>query len=150
MCNAIKYLVIPIAVCLVLLGCSSESDSKENPPQPKVTTPAAPVTPVAPSRIVDTLSLAGITLEVTIGGTLSPSAELDVALVQTSGSPAIAIRLWVGDESGLGSVKIKVHSHGASYHAVPQAPSTLPENCALWIEVQSATGEREAGSISLQ
>ena len=149
MCNTGNYLIISTTACLLFLGCSSESESQENTPQPKATPPASRVETVAPSHTENTLSLAGITLEVTIGGTLASSTELDVALVQTSGSHAIAIRLWVGDESGVGSVKTKVHSHGSSYHAVSQIPATLPENCALWIEVESASGQREAGSISL-
>jgi hypothetical protein len=95
------------------------------------------------------MSLAGITLKVAIKGTLSPGAEIDVELVQTSGSPAIAIRLWVGNETGVGSAKTKSHSHGASHHAVPQAPNPLPANSALWIEIESAMGERESGSIAL-
>mgnify|MGYP005820271381 FL=1 len=149
MCNTIKTLFISITICLVLLGCTSESDSQEQAPKPRATAPTPQVVPVTPSRTTVTMSLAGITLEVAIKGTLSPGAEIDVELVQTSGSPAIAIRLWVGNETGVGSAKTKSHSHGASHHAVPQAPNPLPANSALWIEIESAMGERESGSIAL-
>ena len=149
MCNTIKTLFISITICLVLLGCTSESDSQEQAPKPRATAPTPQVVPVTPSRTTVTMSLAGITLKVAIKGTLSPGAEIDVELVQTSGNPAIAIRLWVGNETGVGSAKTKSHSHGASHHAVPQAPNPLPANSALWIEVESAMGERESGSIAL-
>jgi hypothetical protein len=149
MCNTIKTLFISITICLVLLGCTSESDSQEQAPKPRATAPTPQVVPVTPSRTTVTMSLAGITLKVAIKGTLSPGAEIDVELVQTSGSPAIAIRLWVGNETGVGSAKTKSHSHGASHHAVPQAPNPLPANSALWIEIESAMGERESGSIAL-
>ena len=149
MCNTIKTLFISITICLVLLGCTSESDSQEQAPKPRATAPTPQVVPVTPSRTTVSMSLAGITLEVAIKGTLSPGAEIDVELVQTSGSPAIAIRLWVGNETGVGSAKTKSHSHGASHHAVPQAPNPLPANSALWIEIESAMGERESGSIAL-
>jgi len=149
MCNTIKTLFISITICLVLLGCTSESDSQEQAPRPRATAPTPQVVPVTPSRTTVTMSLAGITLKVAIKGTLSPGAEIDVELVQTSGSPAIAIRLWVGNETGVGSAKTKSHSHGASHHAVPQAPNPLPANSALWIEIESAMGERESGSIAL-
>ena len=149
MCSTIKTLFISITVCLALIGCTSESDSQEQAPKPRVTLPPPQVVPVAPSRTTASLSLAGITLRVTMKGTLQPGAEIDVQLVQTSGSPAIGIRLWVGNESGVGSVKTKSHSHGASHHAIPQAPNPLPANSALWIEVESAMGERESGSIAL-
>lgn len=149
MCNTIKTLFISITICLVLLGCTSESDSQEQAPKPRATAPTPQVVPVTPSRTTVTMSLAGITLKVAIKGTLSPGAEIDVELVQTSGSPAIAIRLWVGNETGVGSAKTKSHSHGASHHAVPLAPNPLPANSALWIEIESAMGERESGSIAL-
>jgi len=149
MCNTIKTLFISITICLVLLGCTSESDSQEQAPRPRATAPTPQVVPVTPSRTTVTMSLAGITLKVAIKGTLSPGAEIDVELLQTSGSPAIAIRLWVGNETGVGSAKTKSHSHGASHHAVPQAPNPLPANSALWIEIESAMGERESGSIAL-
>ena len=149
MCNTIKTLFISVTVCTVLLGCTSESDSQEQAPKPRATAPTPQVVPVTPSRTTVTMSLAGNTFEVTVKGTLSPGAEIDVELVQTSGSPAIAIRLWVGNESGVGSAKTKSHSHGASHHAVPQAPNPLPANSALWIEIESAMGERESGSIAL-
>lgn len=149
MCNTIKTLFISITICLVLLGCTSESDSQEQAPKPRATAPTPQVVPVTPSRTTVTMSLAGITLKVAIKGTLSPGAEIDVELVQTSGIPAIAIRLWVGNETGVGSAKTKSHSHGASHHAVPQAPNPLPANSALWIEIESAMGERESGSIAL-
>ena len=149
MCNTIKTLFISITICLVLLGCTSESDSQEQAPKPRATAPTPQVVPVTPSRTTVTMSLAGNTFEVAVKGTLSPSAEIDVELVQTSGSSVIAIRLWVGNETGVGSAKTKSHSHGASHHAVPQAPNPLPANSALWIEIESAMGERESGSIAL-
>ena len=149
MCNTIKTLFISITVCSVLLGCTSDSESEEQAPKPRVTLPTPQVVPVAASRTTVTMSLAGNTFKVAVKGTLSPGAEIDVELVQTSGSPAIAIRLWLGNESGVGSTKTKSHSHGTKHHAVPQAPNPLPENSALWIEVESAMGERETGSIAL-
>ena len=149
MCNTIKTLFISVTVCTVLLGCTSENESQEQAPKPRITLPTPQVVPIATSRTTVTMSLAGNTFEVAVKGTLSPGAEIDVELVQTSGSPAIAIRLWVGNETGVGSAKTKSHSHGPSHHAVPQAPNPLPANSALWIEIESAMGERESGSIAL-
>ena len=149
MCNTSKTLFISITVCSVLLGCTSDSESEEQAPKPRVTLPTPQIVPIATSRTTSTMSLSGNTFEVAVKGTLSPGAEIDVELVQTSGSPVIAVRLWVGNESGVGSAKTKSHSHGASHHAVPQAPNPLPVNSALWVEVESAMGERESGSIAL-
>ena len=149
LCNTIKTLFISVTVCLALLRCTSESDSQDQAPKPRITNPAPQVVPVAPSRTTVTMSLAGNTFEVTVKGILSPGSKIDVELAQTSGSRTTAIRLWVGNESGVGSAKTKSHSHGTKHHAVPQVPNPLPANSALWIEVESAMGERETGSIAL-
>ena len=156
MCNTMKYISVTLfSVCLSLVGCNN-SNSQENAPTPTPQPTAKPVTdsgnglndgdPTTPSNV---LTVAGVTLQVNVRGTLAPNVALDVAIVQTSGNPAAAIRIWVGDESGVGSTKTKVHSHGNSYHAHVQAPATLPANCALWVEVQTADGQRESGSIPL-
>ena len=146
-----------ISFALLLLGCGNENESKVSPPQPSppLVTPEVEISNQGDSQspsaqATNSVTLAGITLEVTVGGALWPNAEFDIQLIQTGGSRVTAIRLWVGDESGVGSVKTRVHSHGASYHATAQAPSTLPENCALWIEVQNASGERETSSVALK
>ena len=143
-----------ITLSLSLVGCGDEP--QKTPTAPEVI-PPAPVVDISDepvststSELVETISLAGNTYSVTVKGSIAPNAVVDVSIVQTSRTPAAAIRVWVGDESGVGSMKIRVHSHGARSHARPQAPSTLPENSAIWIEVQLADGTSETGSIAVQ
>jgi len=144
-------------VLLVCFGCNNETDSTAvTPPSP------SPVTATTDSTEQDTteldsnqqykqtVTLAGITLEITVQGTISPNATLDVSLLQTAGGHASAIRLWVGDESGVGSVKTKTHSHGSAAHAHVQAPATLPADTAVWVEVQTPSGAKESGKIEPQ
>lgn len=155
--NTTKSLALSsISFALLLSGCGNEDDTKVNAPQPspQLVTPEVEIpkqgdTQSPSAQATNSVTVAGITLEVTVRGALWPNAEFDIHLIQTGGSRVTAIRLWVGDESGVGSVKTRVHSHGASYHATAQAPSTLPEECALWIEVQNASGERETTFIAL-
>ena len=145
-----------IALCLSFFGCSNENEttnSEIKPPSP-IVTPPSPGDDTSrdtndTSRTVNTVTLAGVTLNITIQGSLAPNAVLDVSLVQTAGRPATAFRVWIGDESGVGSIKTKTHSHGNSSHVHARAPATLPANCAVWIEVQNAEGERESGSVGL-
>ena len=153
--NIKKILALPaISTCLLLSCCGTEGETQESAPKqtPQLETLAVEnsnqsQTRAIPTQKVHAVTLAGINLEVTVGGTLVPNADIDVQLIQTSGNRATAIRLWVGDASGVGSVKTRVHSHGASYHATAQVPATLPTNCALWIEVQNSAGQRESISI---
>ena len=105
-----------ITLSLSLVGCGDE-------PQKTPQTPTAPEVnllhlllifqdePISTStsELVETISLAGNTYRVTVKGSIAPNAIVDVSIVQTSGTPAAAIRVWVGDESGVGSMKIRVH-----------------------------------------
>ena len=142
---------------LVLIGCGSDSQDKTSAPEP-----VAPLAKVAPTinnthgnistetpGVAKTITVAGNTFNVTVKGSITPNAVLDVSIVQSSGPAAAAIRVWVGDASGVGSMKIKVHSHGASSHAHAKAPAKLPANSALWIEVQNADGTSGSGSIQV-
>ena len=137
-----------------LIGC--DSNSSEPSPTPEVKPPAPAVTNTDDtinngiSQSTNTLTIGNITLQVTVKGSITPNGSLDVSLIQTSGPPAAAIRVWVGDASGVGSMKTRTHSHGSSSHAHAKAPATLPADSALWIEVQNADGTSGSGSLSLK
>ena len=143
-----------ITLCLSLIGCGDEP--QKTPPTPEVKPPAPVVEnkdesgSTGTSRIREIMMVvAGNTFRVLVKGSIAPSAVLDVSIVQTSGTPAAAIRVWMGEASGVGSVKTKSHSHGASSHVHAQAPAKLPANSELWIEVQNADGTSGSGSVEL-
>ena len=142
-----------IVLSLSLVGCSG--DTPQTPPTPEVK-PPAPVVDTAEKNIsvgasekIETITIAGNTYRVTVKGSIAPNAVIDVSIIQTSRTPAAEIRVWIGDKSGVGSMKTRVHSHGARSHARPQAPATLPGNRALWIEVQHTDGTAGSGSVNL-
>lgn len=131
------------------------SDNSQTPPIPDVKPPAPVVDtseetiPTGAPKHVETISVAGNSYRVTVKGSIAPNAILDVSIIQVGGTLATAIRVWVGEVSGVGSVKTRVHSHGERSHARPQSPATLPENSALWIEVQRTNGATESVSVHL-
>jgi hypothetical protein len=141
-------------IFLACFGCKNETDATAvTPPKPVPITTTVEI-PEEDTLKIDnaqpykqTITLAGITLDVTIQGTIAPNAMLDVNILQTAGGHASAIRLWVGDESGVGSLITKTHSHGATSHAHVQAPAKLPSGSAIWVEVQTPSGEKERGKI---
>ena len=139
-----------IALCLLIASCGSEAP--QTPPTPEVKPPAPVVetTPIRTSPAVHSITLAGANLQVHTRGSLAPNAQIDVSITQTGGTRIATFRVWIGDESGIGSMKIRTHSHGNSAHAHAQAPAKLPAKCALWIEVQTIDGASESGSIALQ
>ena len=110
MCNYTTILSFTSTlIFLACFGCKNEADSTAvTPPKPVPITTTVEI-PEEDTLKIDnaqpykqTITLAGITLDVTIQGTIAPNAMLDVNILQTAGGHASAIRLWVGDESGVG------------------------------------------------
>jgi hypothetical protein len=102
------------------------------------------------SRSLGTVELAGATLEISVSGDIAPNSELHVDVIQTAGPTLDAIRLWVGEKSGVGSLKSKADAHDRHFHGHVEAPLTLSMDSALWIEAQDAAGERSLSSVSLR
>ena len=96
------------------------------------------------------LSLAGVTLDIDAQGSLEPNSEYHLEMVLIDGTPGATVRLWIGEKSGVGSMKTKADGHGDHYHGHAIVPKEINEKTALWIEVQSVTGDREIGRIALQ
>ena len=156
------YFIVPTLLTALLLGC--EGKKQEEAPVVKET----PETHAEEShteghdnsnhahsheeggKTTHKITLANVALEVRYRGDGTPGSELDVSLRTVGGDRPATIRVWVGIESGKGSRKTKVHSHGSTFHAHANVPSELPKGSALWIEVQTTNGERESGSIELQ
>ncbi len=138
----------------------------QEPEKPIITeTPTATTKAPAPKQTVDSgdgrdqgnqqtismsLSLAGVTLDIAAQGTLHPNSVYHLEMVLVAGSPGGTVRVWIGDESGKGSMKTKADGHGDHYHAHVLTPKVINEKTALWIEVQSVTGDRATGRIALQ
>ena len=147
-------IILIFTLSFSFVGCSSEAP--QTPPTPKTPETPAPGVGSTEESISTgttehskTITVAGNIFRILVKGLIAPNAVLDVSIVQSRGTPATAIRVWVGDESGVGSMKTKVHSHGARSHAHAQAPAKLPANSALWIEVQNADGTTGSEPIQL-
>ena len=165
------YIILPTLLTIALFGCEGNQESVAKPVQETPETHNESVHTESHAEEAHTdghdnaghthsheesgkttyeLTLANVALEVRYRGDGTPGSELDVSLRSVGGDRPATIRVWVGVESGKGSRKTKVHSHGATYHAHAHVPSNLPEGSALWIEVQTVNGEKESGSIDLQ
>jgi hypothetical protein len=87
-------------------------------------------------------------LNVSVGGDIEPNALLHIDLKHTDGPAPAAIRVWVGDETGAGSVKGLAVGGNGSFHADAQCPATLSPDAELWIEIEGEDGERIAASMA--
>ncbi len=149
-----------IGTVLLLTACGNEDTQKSSAPETPATTTKAPApTPAGNGHghshgnqpsISIAISLAGVTLDIVAQGTLAPNAEYHVEMALIDGTPGAVVRLWIGDESGVGSMKTKADGHGDHYHAHAVVPKEINAKTAMWVEVQSVTGDRETGRIALQ
>ena len=70
------------------------------------------------------------------GGT-TPGSEAHIDLL-VEGSPAPdAVRLWIGDASAKGSLKVKADVSNGVVHVHASAPDPMPKGAAIWVSVQS-------------
>ena len=94
------------------------------------------------------VTAAGTTLFVTVGH-VEAGAEVDVELERTGGDAPSGIRVWVGLESGVGSMKVKADFHDAHFHAHVEVPAELGSEARLWVQVESAGGDSDTQSLAL-
>ncbi len=101
-------------------------------------------------RSLGSIEIASSTLSVILSGAMLPNAEMHVDIEHTAGPAPSGIRMWIGDESATGSLKIKTDAHDSHFHGHAEAPQTINGNTALWIEIETTSGERIAKSIQLK
>ena len=100
-------------------------------------------------RDLGSVTIAGTTLSVSMGGEVDPSAMLHFDIERTEGPEPAAIRVWIGDEAATGALRGKAIGSGGDYHADAEVPEELVPDAALWLEIETATGERDSASVQL-
>ena len=141
---------------LFLMTACGESSSTEEPTKPAVTEkPVVQIENDLPSVsddkiISEIITLAGVTLQVKAKGTMKPGNQYQFSFGVIQGRQGAIIRLWIGEESREGSLVYKANSHGDHYHGAAEVPDVISPQSALWLEVQSVSGEKETGRVALQ
>ncbi|MAY73610.1 MAG: hypothetical protein CMJ31_02605 [Phycisphaerae bacterium] len=100
-------------------------------------------------RDLGSVTIAGTTYRVSMGGEIEPSATVHLDIERTDGPEPAAIRVWIGDEAGTGALKSKAMGSSGDYHADAEAPANVSLPTSLWIEIETANGTRESGSINI-
>ena len=95
------------------------------------------------------ITIGETTLEVTVGGEPHPNETLHVDLLHTSGPLPSSVRVWFGDQSGVGSMKGKGIGSNGKYHADAEVPDPVTATMQLWVEVEN-DGDRSAGSLTVE
>lgn len=61
-----------------------------------------------------------------------------------------AVRVWVGVESGDGSMKARADRTGETWHAHAEAPAVLPEGSKVWVELELKSGDKLTASFDIK
>jgi hypothetical protein len=95
------------------------------------------------------LTLAGTTLSVTMHGEAEAGKDAAVTVKITGGPQPTVVRVWIGSENGRGTVKAKLDGKDGSYHGHCMTPNPMPEDAALWVNIEDADGGGAKGSVAL-
>jgi len=96
-------------------------------------------------------SAGGMTIAAAREGDVTPGGEatFDINVTGGAGKPA-AVRVWVGTQDGKGSIKGKAEAEGGGWHAHAEVPKPLPAGSKLWVEVETAKGEKHVVGFDLK
>lgn len=95
-----------------------------------------------------TLTVGAHTFTVAQEGAIEAGKEAAVELAVEKGKPLPStVRVWIGVESGEGSMKQKCDKEGDHLHGHALAPKTIPAGAKIWIEVDE-NGASQRGSVA--
>lgn len=122
-----------------------ETPATPDPASESAAAPADPYSEAGNQRKLEPISLAPFTVEsLHIGDVSNGHFNLYVK----GGEPAV-VRAWVGDEAATDVVITKAEFEVDHHCAHLEVPQPLPAEAKLWVEVETADGERLRGSTAL-
>ncbi len=77
-------------------------------------------------------------------------ASIDVWVNGGKGEGVTSVRLWIGTADAKGSIKAKADIESDKWHSHTEVPNPMPEDAKLWVEIESAKGEKLPGSFDLK
>jgi len=101
------------------------------------------------THIVSGDSFGGRALQVEVAGAMAPGGELHVAGEVVSGPATDVLRVWIGDATGVHSMKAKADVVKGHFHVHVEVPAELPAGAALWFEHVGGDGEVQTVSVPL-
>ena len=144
--------VMLITSAAIIAGCDrTSSDSNASSMTPAATAENAPA---GEKRAPDVRSMGSITIGETtlaVSGTGAWRADgtLNLNIDKTSGPLPQTLRIWAGERSGEGSMKVRADAHDDHFHAQVKIPGTVTSTTLLWVEIEDADGNRDSRGIRM-
>ena len=150
----VRSLTFPFvaATLLLLAGCSKQPSSTTPPAGsnvPPTNTGTLPAdTGHGEKKPLGSLTVGAHTFQVVQYGAIAAGKEVSFDLDFAAGKPLPGtVRGWLGVEAGTGSRKAPFTKEGEDMHAHVDAPSPLPADSKLWVEIEEG-GKTERASIA--
>jgi hypothetical protein len=87
-------------------------------------------------------------------GPIAAGGDAAIDATITGGGPIAAVRFWIGTADAKGSIKAKAEIENPAepnrWHTHAEIPDPMPAGAMLWVEIETATGEKLAGSFDLR
>ena len=92
------------------------------------------------------LEIGGSKVVMTQVGELEPGGNVVYEMKLSGDAKVDAVRIWVGNEAGEGSIKQKAEGKDGDYHAHVELEEKWPADSQVWVELESESGS-ERGSF---
>jgi hypothetical protein len=150
-----------LGAALSIAGCEKQPESSSPTPAPVATpgddhapgdehghdhgpTIALGDAPIGPFRCVVTRD----------EGPIAPGGDSAIDATITGEGGIAAVRFWIGTQDAKGSIKAKAEIEDPAepnrWHTHAEIPAPMPEGAMLWVEIETAAGEKIAGSFELR
>lgn len=94
-------------------------------------------------------SIDGFVIRVTRDGGVRPGGDVPIDAWITGDAEIAAVRFWIGTQDARGSVKARAEIEKDNWHTHAEAPSPLPDDCRIWVEVETTGGRKIIAGFNL-
>jgi len=127
-------------LALSALFCACGADQHAPGTSPATATGSAPMGDHGEPHVLGSVTLAGHTVEVVQEGEVVAGKEAAFDLrFGKSDQPLPTARVWIGVQSGTGSMKARLTKESAFVlHGHVEVPDPIPEGAMVWVEIEDA------------
>ncbi len=146
--------IVLISTGAAITGCEQSSSTSSDGDSDTATASGSASSDAQETRAPDvrsmgSVTIGGTTLAISGTGAWRANGKLFLNIDKTNGPLPESLRLWVGQRSGEGSMKVRADAHDDHFHAEVEIPGTVTSTTMLWVEAEDADGQRDSRGIRL-
>jgi hypothetical protein len=158
---AITASSLGLVAAISIVGCEKKSESPTPAPAPATTGGTdnghdhAPTGAHGPAIALGESAIGAFRCVVTRDeGPITAGGDAAIDATITGEGAIAAVRFWIGTQDAKGSIKAKAEIENPAepnrWHTHAEIPNPMPTGAMLWVEIETAAGEKLAGSFELR